>query len=221
MKLKTPLAIINFKAFAQSTGKNAVNLAQACDKCARETGISVAIAVQPADISQVARAVSIPVLAQHVDVNFQGAFTGSVLAESVLNAGAVGSLVNHSEKPLDLAEIKKTILRLRDSGLCAIACAGSSEMAFEIAKFNPDFIAIEPPELIGGTIAVSQSKPEVITAVTSRIKRMPILCGAGIHEKNDVKKSFELGVKGILVASAVVCAKSPEKALMELLEGFS
>ena len=46
---------------------------------------------------------------------------------------------------------------------------------------------------------------------------MPVLCGAGIHTGEDVKKSRELGAKGILVASGVVKAKDQRKALKELI----
>lgn len=220
MKLKTPIAIINFKAYASAVGENAVALAKVCEKVSKDCKINVAVAVQAADISAVASAVSIPVFAQHVDSNFAGAFTGSILPESIIAAGAVGSLVNHSEKPLDLSAIKKTILRLHDAGLIVVACAGTPEMAVEISKFEPDFVAIEPPELIGGEVSVSEAKPEVVTSTTSRIKRMPVLCGAGIHKKDDVVKAVELGAKGILVASGVVCAKNPASVLSDLLSGF-
>ncbi len=98
-KLKTPLAIINFKAFSCAVGKNAVVMAKICEKVSKEFNVSVAIALQPADILAVSNAVSIPILAQHIDAVPQGAFTGSIFADSVLNAGAIGSLVNHSEKP--------------------------------------------------------------------------------------------------------------------------
>ena len=221
MKLETPLVVVNCKAYAQAVGKNVVELAKACQRQSREFGITVAIAVQPADVCAVAKAVSIPVFAQHVDAVVAGAFTGSVVVESIKHAGAVGSLVNHSEKPLDLVTIKRTILRLHDAGLSAIVCAGTPEMAFEIVKLNPDVVAIEPPELIGGDIAVSQAKPEVITATTVRIKRIPVLCGAGIKTKEDVAKAVALGAEGVLVASGVVCAKNPESALKDLLEGFA
>lgn len=219
-KFEMPLVVVNCKAYASVVGKNAVELAKTCQRLSKAAGITVGIAVQPADIFAVADAVSIPVFAQHVDDVASGAFTGSVLVESVKSAGAVGSLVNHSEKPLDLSMIKKTILRLHDAGLLALACAGTPEMAFEISKLNPDIIAIEPPELIGGNIAVSQAKPEVITVTTERIKRIPVLCGAGVKSKDDVSKAVALGAEGILVASGVVCAKNPEKALKDLLDGF-
>ena len=134
--------------------------------------------------------------------------------------GAIGSLVNHSEHQLPLPQIKKTIDRLRALGMLSVACASTPAMAVNIAKFNPDIIAIEPPELIGGDIAVSQAKPQVITQTTSRIRNIPVLCGAGVKTKDDVVKSIKLGAKGILVASGVTNAKNPEKVLTELVRGF-
>lgn len=219
-KLAQPLVIINFKTFEQATGDRAIALAKICEKEAQQTGIEIAIAVQLADINSVSHTVSIPVLAQHVDDTNFGPYTGHVLAETLRYNGAVGSILNHSEKPLDLQTVKKCIGRLHACGLLAIACAGTPDMAVEIAKFAPDFIAIEPPELIGGTIAVSQAKPDVITATTRRVRKVPILCGAGITTKTDIQKAVKLGVKGILVASGIVRADNPAMVLRELLEGF-
>ena len=210
-KIKFPLAIVNFKTFV--CGKKAVALAKVCEAQSKISGVNVAVAVQFADIFQVANAVSIPVIAQHVDPVFRGQFTGSVLADSLKEAGAVGSLVNHSERPVDLLTLKNTVLRLHDAGILSVVCASTPQMAVEVSKFNPSIIAIEPPELIGGKIAVSEAEPEVITAAAKRIRRIPVLCGAGIHSGVDVKKSVELGVKGVLVASGVVCAKNPETAI--------
>ena len=214
------LAIVNFKAYITSTGINAIRLAKICEKVAKKEKANIAVAVQPADIFAVSANVKIPVLAQHVDPIEFGAKTGHILPESALFAGAVGSLVNHSEHQIPLNEIKNTINRLRSLGMLSVCCADTPARAVQIAELNPDVIAIEPPELIGGNIAVSQAKPEVITQTTKRIKDIPILCGAGIKTKVDVIKSVKLGAKGILVASGVTNASNPEKALTDLVRGL-
>ena len=214
------LAIINFKAYKTSTGLNAIKLAKICEKVARKERANIAVAVQPADILAVAGNVSIPVLAQHVDAVEFGAKTGWILPESVQQMGAVGSLINHSEHQIPLAQISATIKRLKDLGMLSVCCANTPSTAVKISKFKPDIIAIEPPELIGGNIAVSQAKPEVITQTTSRIRSIPILCGAGVKTKDDVVKAVQLGAKGILVASGVTNAPNPEKALTQLVRGL-
>jgi len=205
------LTIVNFKAYKTSTGINAVKLAKICAKYK-----NVSVAVQPADIFAVASNVKIPVLAQHVDAVDYGAKTGWILPESCQQNGAVGSLVNHSEHRLTLPQIKLTIERLRKLKMISVVCASTPEMAVKIAKFKPDMIAIEPPELIGGKISVSQAKPQVITQTTKKIRNIPILCGAGVHAKEDVKKAIQLGAKGILIAHAITNAKNPTRILKEL-----
>lgn len=214
------LAIVNAKAYKQATGKDAVKLARMCERVAKKENANIAIAVQAADVFRVAVQVDIPVLAQHVDAVAQGAQTGYVLPESVQLAGAVGSLVNHSEHLLPPVQVKQTVARLRKLGLLSVVCAATPAKALKLAQYKPDVIAIEPPALIGGKVSVSEAKPEVITRTTKAVKNIPVLCGAGIHTRKDVERAVELGAKGILVASGVVKAKSPAKALTSLVKGL-
>lgn len=213
------LIIINFKAYRQGVGPNAVKLAKVCDRVAKRHDANVAVAVQPADILPVVSAVRIPVLAQHVDPVKYGSHTGSVLPESVAASGAVGSLINHSEKKLGFSEIEETVKRCKKVGLISIVCAASSSKEARIVKFSPDIIAIEPPSLIGGNVSISKAKPHLIERSVLRAGRVPVLCGAGVHTSGDVSKALELGAKGVLVASGVVKSKNPEKALLELIKG--
>lgn len=208
------MIIINFKAYA--TGKDALKLAKICEQVSKRKKIPIAVAVQAADISLISSKVSIAVLAQHVDGAQKGAFTGSVLPESIANAGAVGSLLNHSEKQISHKEIEKSVKRLRQLGLISIVCARTPAEAKKISLLKPDIIAIEPPELIGGKISVTDAKPEVVTRVTHSI-HTPIICGAGIHTRKDIRRAADLGAMGVLIASGIVLAKNPKKTLLNLL----
>ncbi|MGB7881588.1 MAG: triose-phosphate isomerase, partial [Nitrososphaeraceae archaeon] len=93
-----------------------------------------------------------------------------------------------------------------------------------IATFNPDFIAIEPPELIGSGKAVSKENPSIITesisAVAEKSDSSKVICGAGIVDKVDVESALKLGAKGILVASGIIKAKSWYEKIHELASGF-
>jgi len=215
------LVIVNFKAFQNSTGQNAVKLARICEKVCEKTKTNILIAVQTADIYQVSKSVKIKVLAQHIDPINYGQFTGHILPENVKENGAIGALINHSEKKLRFNDLKKTIKKAKELDLLTIVCAATPEEAKKIASLKPDFIAIEPPELIGSNISVSQAKPEIITRTTKMIKNIPILCGAGIKTKEDVRIAVRLGAKGILVAHAITNATNPEKALKELVNGLN
>ena len=222
--LKTPIIIVNFKTYKESTGDNAIKLAEICNKIAKETKTSIAIAVQSTDIYKISKIVSIPVLSQHIDAIDFGKNTGFLLPESIKQAGAEATLLNHSEHRLDFDLLKKSIQRAKQAGLKTIVCAKSTEETKNVANLNPDFIAIEPPELIGTKISISEARPEVISnsvkAVKSINKKIKVLCGAGIHNKEDVKKAVELGADGILVAVGVVKARNQESALKDLVNGL-
>jgi triosephosphate isomerase len=213
--LKLPIMVVNCKAYDNCVGDGAIRLAQVCEKVAKRTGVTIAVAVEAADIYHVKMAARIPVFAQHVDPVAPGAHTGATLAKSVKEAGAVGTLLNHSEKKLAFPQFKDAFSRAKDAGLLVLACAATPAEAKKIAAQKPDLIAIEPPELIGGDVSVSKAKPEAITATTKAIRNIPILCGAGIKTKEDVAKSVKLGVQGILVASGVTKAKKPEQVLLD------
>lgn len=219
MKVKTPLTIINFKTYKQSSGKNAVKLAKLCEKVAKSLETNIMVAVQAADIEKVASKVKIPVLAQHIDAVEYGSNTGWILAENIKENNAFGTLINHSEHRLKFKEIKKRIEKAKKLKLFTVVCAKDAREGKKLSKLNPDFIAVEPPELIGGNISVATAKPKLIKKSVKKIGDN-VLVGAGISSWNDLEVSLKFGAKGILVASGVVKAKDPEKALKYLLAGL-
>ncbi len=221
--LKTPIVVVNFKAYSEATGTRAVNLAKDIEKAGIDRGLNVAIAVQAVDIRSVASSVSIPVLAEHADSNEPGSSTGKQVIESLKDAGAMGTLINHSEFKLEAGYVGEVVARCREEGFFSLVCAENSDKAAKLAVYKPDMIAVEPSDLIGSGISVSEAHPEVITDTVEkvyRVRRLPVLCGAGIHEKKDVSKSLELGAKGVLVASGVVKDNDPYKETKDLLDGL-
>lgn len=222
--MKTPLLIVNFKTYARATGEKALELAKLCDKIASKENIEIGIAVQAVDLKEISNSVSIPVLAQHIDAIEPGAHTGWVLAETLKEAGASGSLINHSEHKIGFSLMERAIERAHQNNLEIVACAASTEEAKKIASFEekPEFIAVEPPELIGGNISVSSAKPELIKSTVEEVKKIAdikVLAGAGVKNKEDVKKSIELGAQGVLVASGVVNAENQQQAIIDLVDG--
>jgi triosephosphate isomerase len=221
-KLQTPLILVNFKAYLEATGKKAVELAEKAEKAGLETGVSIGVAPQPIDISNVTNAVDIPVFAQHVDPIGPGSHTGHVLAEAVKESGAIGTLINHSEKQLRLSDIDAIVKIARKKNLVSVVCANNPEISSAVAAVKPDMLAIEPPELIGTGIPVSKAKPEVITNTVEFVreinKEVVILCGAGISRGKDVKAALNLGAQGVLVASGIVKAEDPYRVLCEFAE---
>ena len=218
-KIRLPVVIINFKTFIEATGKRAFELAKKAEKVSNETGVSFGVAPQVADLASVVEAVEIPVFAQHVDPIRPGGFTGHVLAESIQEAGAKGTLINHSEMQLRLSDICEIINITREKDLLSVVCANNPATSRAAAALSPDLIAIEPPELIGSGIAVSKAKPEVVTGTVQLVreinKEVVILCGAGISGGEDVQAALRLGTQGVLVASAIVKAKDPYAVMLE------
>jgi triosephosphate isomerase len=213
------MIIVNFKTYAEATGRKAVDLAEKAEKAGRETKVYMGVAPQLADIARVAEAVNIPVFAQHIDPVKPGNYTGHVLAESVKEAGAIGTLINHSERQLKLSDIKEVISIAQENGLLSVVCANDPDVSVAVATLRPQVIAVEPPELIGTGIPVSKAKPEVITNTVKLVRevnrKVTILCGAGISHGEDVTAALKLGTQGVLVASGIVKAKDPYKILRE------
>jgi triosephosphate isomerase len=217
LKLQTPLIILNFKTYLESTGRRAVELAKQAERVSKETGANIVVVPQFVDLSKVVESVEIPVFAQHVDPVKPGNFTGHILAESIKEAGAVGTLINHSERQLKLSDIDAIIALTRDQGLTSCVCANNPSVSAAIAALRPDITSVEPPELIGSGISVSKAKPEIVTDTVKLVQKidpkMTILCGAGISAAEDVSIALELGTSGVLVASGIVKAKDPYSVL--------
>ncbi len=218
--IKTPIIIINFKTYAEATGIKALKLSKIAEEVSLRTGVCIGVAPQFTDLSAISRIVKIPVFAQHIDFVKFGSYTGHVLPEAVKDAGAVGTLLNHSERRLRLNEVDATIKRAKEVSLITIVCGDTAENCAEISKLKPDMIAVEPPELIGSGISVSKAKPEIITKTVELVKaentKVTILCGAGITISDDVSAALELGAEGILLASGIVKAKDQNEVLLGL-----
>lgn len=218
--MKTPAIVVNFKTFKESTGKNALRLAKICEWVAKETGKSIVVCPQLADAQKIKESVSIPVFAQHVDAVEPGSHTGWVLLASLKEIGLDGSLVNHSEHRIDKTSIDIIVKKLKGVGMTSIVCTKDVAETADYALLKPDFLAIEPPELIGSGISVSTSRPEVVSGAVKAAKGANVLCGAGVSRGIDVSKALELGAKGVLLASGVVKAEDPTKVLMEMAKSL-
>lgn len=169
----------------------------------------------------------VELLTQHLDDSKSGSSTGALVPDIAKTAGASGSILNHSEHPLKMVNLANLVARLREQGMISIVCANSVQRVSSIAAFGPDFIAIEPPELIGTGRAVSNYSPAIIArsrdaleSMRSQNSKTKLLCGAGIVNGQDARRAIELGSEGVLVASGVVLAKSPKRAIDDLLRGI-
>jgi len=220
MALEFPIIVINFKTYSQSSGRKGLELAKVAEKVWKETGITIAVAPQLTDLTYIAQQVEIPVFSQHADNVTPGAHTGHVTLEAIKDAGAIGTLLNHSEKRVRLDIIDEVIKHAKTLGLTTLVCANTAEVSAAVAALKPDMIAIEPPELIGTGIPVSRAKPEIVVKTVELVKKVnpdvKVLTGAGISTGEDVSAAVKLGTVGVLVASGVVKARDWYKAIMDL-----
>ena len=221
-KISYPLVLINFKAYPQSSGKKGLELARVAEKVSKETGVSIAVAPQLTDLALIASNVDIPVFSQHADAVDPGSKTGHVTLEAVRDAGAIGTMLNHSERRIRADEIDVIVKKAKNLGLLTVVCANTPEVTAAMAALGPDMVAIEPPELIGTGIPVSKAKPEVVTGAVELVKKVnpqvKVLCGAGITTGEDFEAALKLGTVGVLLASGIVKAKDWEKAILDLVK---
>lgn len=216
-----PFVVLNLKTYKESQGRNAVRLAQVAERVGEKYHINMIVAVQAIDLKEVASQVKIPVYAQHADPAVVGKSTGSIVPEQLLDINVHGTLLNHSEKKVQIKDLQNTLLRLKELDIKHIVCVANNTEAKKVSSFKivkPDFIAIEPPELIGGDISISSSKPEVIEKAVSACSGINVLAGAGIKDNMDVKTALRLGCKGVLLSSHYVRSINPEQFLTELVK---
>lgn len=213
--------LINLKTYKEGLGQNAHRIARAAEEVASESGAVIGVCPQPMDLHPLARHFEIPVYAQHVDGVAPGAATGHVTAEALKAAGAAGSLINHSERRLTLAEIEASVRACERNGLRSVVCTNNIMTSAAAAALGPNFVAIEPPELIGSGISVAKADPGIIKGSVEAIRRVNdsvrILTGAGIQSGECVRIATELGTDGVLLASSVVKAADPGVVLRDLV----
>lgn len=214
---------VNFKAYFEGTGERAVLLAEMCGQVSGE--IPVIPVVQAVDLFRVKQKVGkAEVWVENVDGVEFGQHTGAVLPEAVVKAGAGGTFLNHSEhKAANLEELGGTVKRCRSVGLKVLVFAADLGELSKVLPLRPDFVAYEPPALIGSKDRSVADQPEIIAEGAEMAKQQGIslLSGAGIHSPQDVRASLVGGAVGVVVARDILEAADPKQELLRLLEGFT
>ncbi len=208
--------LVNLKAYPCDP----IEVATAARDVAEASGVRIAVAPQAADLARVAET-DVETWAQHVSPNAHGSYTGSTLAEAVADNGAMGTLINHSENRLKLADIDGSVNAAERADLETVVCANNPTQTGAAAALGPDAVAVEPPELIGGDVSVSTADPgiveDAVAAAAAVDADVDVFCGAGVSTGEDVAAAAELGATGILLASGVAKAEDPEAALTDLV----
>ena len=215
--------VINCKNYEEIAGDKIIKFVKTAEKISKKYKVKIAISPPQHLIGLVSNS-SIPILAQHIDDSKIGSTTGFVIPELLKKSKVKGSLINHSEHRISSKEIEKLIVKLKELKMISILCVKDVAEVKKYVKLNPDYIAIEPPELIGSGKAVSKEKPELIAKAASIVNnsknKTKLLCGAGIVSGEDVAKAVELGSEGILVASGIIKAKNWNKVISEFAKAL-
>jgi triosephosphate isomerase len=222
------MIFVNFKTYKEGTGEKAVELAGICEKVEKSSKVKIIPVVQAVDLYRIKHQFpKLEIWAQHLDSFPQGQYTGWINLEAIKEAGASGTILNHSEHKIPPGKVRQVIKKLKNSktqklkDFKVLVCCKSLGQAERLVKFKPDFLAYEPPELIGSREkSVASEKPEAIGNLVKMMPETPVIVGAGIHSQEDVSISLKVGAKGILVATDVVLAKDPRKELEDLAKGF-
>lgn len=218
-----PLVVVNFKTYSSASAFTADELACKMEQFSDSKARMVAV-VSAFDLDSVSKSCDkLEVWSQHLDPVGQGSFTGWLEPETAISRGAQGTIINHAEHKVSLEHVKKLMEQLPE-GFPVCACAANVEEAKALAELGPTFIAVEPPELIGGDTSVTTADPSIVSDTVSAVKSVNpdvrILCGAGVKNGNDVAKAIELGAEGVLLASGVTKASDALSVLEDLVSSL-
>lgn len=219
------MIFVNFKTYKEGSGAQAVQLVKTISEVSQETGITIIPVVQTLDLHLIKNNFSGEVWVQSVDTFEFGPHTGAVNAKHVFDMGASGVFVNHSENPLEntqkIIEHTKAIAGI---GLKSLLFVGGLDLFDVFSTAKVDYLAYEPPELVGGESgSVSSQEPDAISQAVQKAKSIstPLIVGAGIKSKEDVMIAKKLGAEGIAISSSVVLSDDPKLVLRELSLGFN
>ena len=218
--LKPPIFGIGPKAYLY--GRDILELAKVADRVSKKYGIQTMISPQYTDIPIIARETkNLLVFAQHMDPLRPGRGVGSVLPEALKAAGAFGVMLNHCEKPLSFSNLSRAIKRAAEVGLATIVCADSIGDAEIIARFSPDMIVVEEPDVIAsGKIGSSDFIKAAKKAVQAIAPDIIVLYGAGVNTGEDVYKIMKNGADGTGGSSGICAAEDPATVVEEMVRAM-
>jgi triosephosphate isomerase len=216
--MEAPLVVVNFKTYTSALAIAAERLGK--QMAAVNTNARMVAVTSAFDLSSVSSIEGLEVWSQHLDPVGQGSHTGWLEPETAIARGAVGTIINHAEHKVSLDHVRDLMAMLPE-GFPICACAANVTEARALAKLGPTFIAVEPPELIGGDISVTTADPTIVSDTVAAVKEVNpnvrVLCGAGVKNGQDVATAIALGAEGVLLASGVTKADDPQAVLEDLV----
>jgi triosephosphate isomerase len=200
-------------------GDKVLEYALAADKAAEKYDVDVLFIAPYTEIRRIAENTRrLIILAPYMDTLYPGRGMADVLPEALKAAGAKGVVVNHCERPMSLAAIKKTIDRANELQMISFACADTIAEAKAIAQLHPSIINPEPTELIGsGTTSDMGYVSETVKVIKAIYPDILVEQAAGITTAEQVYQFIMAGSDAAGSCSGILNAKEPLALLDEMI----
>ena len=201
-------------------GDDVFNYAKAVDAAAKKYDVDALFIAPYTEIRRIAEHTDrLIILAPYMDTLRSGRGIADILPEALKAAGAKGVLINHCERPMSLAAIKKTIERANELDMFTFACADSIAEAKAIAQFRPDIINPEPTELIGTSNASDMGYViETLKVIKGLFPDILVEQAAGITKASQIYDFIMAGNDGVGSASGILKSPDPFALLDEMVK---
>ncbi len=194
-------------------------LVSAAGLAGAEFGVCVIVTVPTAFIAPIADLdAGVHVFAQGMDVDEPGPSVGRVIAESLVDAGAVGVMLNHDSNPLTPEGLTLSVARASRAGLATMVCTATTPLAVTAAALDPTIVLYEPPALIGTSgdgarhwisgadLAVKTKHPAVL-----------MMHAGGVGSPAIARSIMAVGADGTGSTSGVLAAANPSVAARDFI----
>lgn len=217
VKIRTPFFETSVKNYIY--GDAVLEYAKAADTAAKEYDVDVLFVAPYTEIRRVRENTDrLIVLAPYMDILRPGRGMADILPEALKAAGAQGVVINHSERPMTLSAIRKSIDRANELDLLTFVCADTISEAQALAQLHPDILNPEPTELIGsGTVSDMGYVKDVIRAVKSIDASILVEQAAGITTPQQVYDFIMAGSEAAGSASGILNSANPYALLNEMV----
>jgi triosephosphate isomerase len=194
-------------------------LVRAAGRAGAEFGVSVIVTVPTAFIAPIADlGAGVHVFAQGMDADEPGPSVGRVIAESLVDAGAVGVMLNHDSNPLTPDALALSVVRASAAGLATMVCTGTTAQAVSVAELDPTIVLYEPPALIGGSGNGGRDWiPGADLAVKTAHPGVLMMHAGGVSSPAIVRSIMAAGADGTGSTSGVLMAADPPVAAREFI----
>ena len=219
MKIKIRVPFFETSVKNYIFGDAVLEYAKAADAASKEYDVDVLFVAPYTEIRRISENTDrLIILAPYMDILYPGRGIADVLPEALKAAGAKGVVLNHSERPMSLTTIRKTIDRANELDLLSFVCADTISEAQAIAHLHPDIMNPEPTELIGtGKVSDMDYIRENIRAVKAIDPTILVEQAAGITTAQQVYDFIMAGSEAAGSASGILKSPDPLTLLNEMV----